>query len=70
MKLVQDILISLIRESYSNRNNNKKISMNSKVQIGQGDLIEVILTKMNWFPLAKNFPAEITIQNEHHKTCK
>lgn len=62
MKLVQDILISLIRESYSNRNNNKRISMNSKVQIGQGDLIEVILTRMNWFSLAKNFPAEITIQ--------
>ena len=51
MKLFQDILISLIRESYSNRNNNKKISMNSKVQIGQGDLIEVILTRMNWFAL-------------------
>lgn len=62
MKLVKDILISLIRESYSNRNNNKRISMNSKVQIGQGDLIEVILTRMNWFSLAKNFPAEITIQ--------
>jgi len=51
MKLVQDILISLIRESYSNRNNNKRISTNSKVQIGQGDLIEVILTRMNWFAL-------------------
>lgn len=51
MKLVKDILISLIRESYSNRNNNKRISMNSKVQIGQGDLIEVILTRMNWFAL-------------------
>jgi hypothetical protein len=62
-------LVSFVREAYSDRNN-KRISMNLKVQVGQGDPMEVHLDQDELVrSLAKDFPAEITV-NEHHKTCK
>jgi hypothetical protein len=55
-------LISFIREADSNKNN-KMISMTSEVQVGQGDLIEVYLDQDEMLlSLAKDLPAEITIQ--------
>jgi hypothetical protein len=44
-------------------NNSKKISMTSKIKIGQGDLIEVYLTQdSRLLALANDLPVEMTIQ--------
>jgi hypothetical protein len=43
-------LVSFVREAYSDRNN-KRISRNLKVQVGQWILSKFILDGMNWFAL-------------------
>jgi hypothetical protein len=64
---LNNALVSFVREAYSDRNN-KRSSMNLKVQVGQGDPIEVHLDQDELVrSFAKDFPAEITV---HHKTCK
>ena len=46
-----------------NNSNNKKISMTSEIQVGQGDLIEVYLDQDDMLlSLAKDLPVEITIR--------
>jgi hypothetical protein len=55
-------LISFIGDADSNIND-KRISMTSEIQVGQGDLIEVYLDQDEMLlSLAKDLPAEITIQ--------
>jgi hypothetical protein len=55
-------LVSFVRETYSDRNN-KRISKNLKVQVGQGDPIEVHLDQDELVRSPeKDFPAEITVQ--------
>jgi hypothetical protein len=52
-------LISFSRE---NDNNNKRISIASEIQVGQGDLIEVYLDQDNMLlSLANDLPKEISI---------
>ena len=52
-------LISFSRE---NDNNNKRISIASEIQVGQGDLIEVYLDQDNMLlSLANDLPTEISI---------
>jgi hypothetical protein len=52
-------LISFSRE---NNNNNKRISIASEIQVGQGDLIEVYLDQDNMLlSLANDLPTEISI---------
>jgi hypothetical protein len=53
-------LVSFVREAYSDRNN-KRISMNLKVQVGQGDPVHLDQDELVR-SLAKDFPAEITVQ--------
>ncbi|MGC2563171.1 MAG: hypothetical protein WA326_09210 [Nitrososphaeraceae archaeon] len=46
-----------------NNSNNKRISMTSEIQVGQGDLIEVYLDQDDMLlSLAKDLPVEITIR--------
>jgi hypothetical protein len=46
-----------------NNSNNKKISMTSEIQVGQGDLIEVYLNQDDMLlSLANDLPVEITIR--------
>ncbi|MFZ0343741.1 MAG: hypothetical protein WAL24_01165 [Nitrososphaeraceae archaeon] len=46
-----------------NNSNNKKISMTSEIQVGQGDLIEVYLDQDNMLlSLARDLPVEVTIR--------
>jgi hypothetical protein len=52
-------LISFSRE---NDNNNKRISIGSEIQVGQGDLIEVFLDQDNiLLSIANDLPIELSI---------
>ena len=53
---------ALISFSRDNDNNNKKITIASEIQVGQGDLIEVYLDQDNMLlSLANDLPIEINI---------
>ena len=46
-----------------NNSSNKKISMTSEIQIGQGDLIEVYLDQVDMLlAVANDLPVEVTIR--------
>ena len=54
---------ALISFGRDNDNNDKKISVPSKIHVGQGDLIEIYLDQDDvLLSLANNLPIEITIE--------
>ena len=59
---IGEIYKGLISFSRENDNNNKRISIASEIQVGQGDLIEVYLDQDNiLLSIANDLPIEISI---------
>ena len=59
---IREIDKGLISFSRENDNNNKRISIASEIQVGQGDLIEVYLDQDNiLLSIANDLPIEINI---------